>query len=209
MFSTVGAFSVCRWNKAVTVLDGVLKQKNISTEILTFIDGFPEDVRNFMLLLYLTKKRNMSFASTVTAFIKKVDVNDTLEELVSRANTYTQPFICVLTSGDINQYIIIVNNKPITLSNRHFGSFIEVFDIYFKIFFVWNLKYDKSLYYFLQFFEVITYNIKNIKKCDFPPTISIWIRELVKNWKLIFKRLRTFTIDTRLLYLTKFSILKF
>lgn len=180
MYPKYKSFSTSIWCDSMDFLDIELNKISVSNEMQNFIQTFPSDLQNFLYLLILTKKRNISYAATVDAFVKVIGENFTIEDVLERADNYTQPFICVLSTITNNQYIIVLNNKVIPLNNTNFKTFHDVFDTYVKMFFVWNLKYDKSLTYFFYLFEVIMFKIKKLNEAEFPPTMVAWVRKLVQ-----------------------------
>lgn len=62
----------------------------------------------------------------------------------------------------ISQYFITIDGKKVNVSTDY--TFSQVFDVYFKSFYIFNIQFDSALSNFLQFFAKFIYKIDDKKK---------------------------------------------
>ena len=78
----------------------------------------------------------------------------------------SQPTIIAVgqTESLVSQYFITIDGKKINVPANY--TFAQVFDLYFKSFYVFNIQFDVSLANFMRFFANFVYKIEDKKKAE-------------------------------------------
>ncbi|XP_055377160.1 uncharacterized protein LOC129609252 [Condylostylus longicornis] len=161
------------WKKVSKQVMLVLQHKGLEDHN---ISEWHESIQEFIALLKCfpppagkTIKSRSNFCTCVAKFIRFYDSNEDIQKIIPENK---QPVIIVTGTSkkDITKYFISVDKKLLSIPNGF--DFIKVFDIYFKMFYVFNIEYDNDLRIFMLFFQKYIYNFPKVKET--PRLIEIW-----------------------------------
>ncbi|XP_049307372.1 uncharacterized protein LOC125777158 isoform X1 [Bactrocera dorsalis] len=137
-----------------------------------FLEWFIE-IKPFLHLLRLlpsftlrskeNKQQRLNFESTINKFINFQNINTPKDDFKLNSKQPT-----IVASGkskeEIVQYFILIDGKALHVPITY--TFIEVFHLYFKSFYVFHIEFDPALSNFIKFFSKFIYKVEPNMKCS-------------------------------------------
>ncbi|XP_039952245.1 uncharacterized protein LOC126760006 isoform X2 [Bactrocera neohumeralis] len=118
---------------------------------------------SFTLRSKENKQKRVNFESTINKFINFQNINTPIDDFELHSKQPT-----IVASGksteEIVQYFILIDGKALHVPITY--TFIEVFDLYFKSFYVFHIEFDPALSNFLKFFSKFIYKVEPNVKCS-------------------------------------------
>lgn len=83
--------------------------------------------------------------------------NEDMDNILEQLKQYSQPVIvCTINADCVSAYYIKLDTYMWQINKN---CILEVFDIFFKCFYIFNIEYDQNFKRFFNFIEVYIYNI--------------------------------------------------
>ncbi|XP_049316763.1 uncharacterized protein LOC125779445 [Bactrocera dorsalis] len=118
---------------------------------------------SFTLRSKENKQQRLNFESTINKFINLQNINTPIDDFELNSKQPT-----IVASGkskeEIVQYFILIDGKALHVPITY--TFIEVFHLYFKSFYVFHIEFDPALSNFLKFFSKFIYKVEPNVKCS-------------------------------------------
>lgn len=116
------------------------------------------DLDLFKSLINLCGKTSGGTANANKMLYETCNENTGIEGLKDIAGTRNQPFI-IIRESEPNQYLIGFDSKILALDTRRYESFGKAFNILFKMFYVFHLKFPEELKKLYTFFARAIYKV--------------------------------------------------
>lgn len=157
--------------KSMSCNEGLV-QKVIKTDH-TFDDILNDDFVKFLAIILIAQKsattkfhefkddeKKCFVRDMLKTLIKWIDQNDDIEDIIEQRQTGEPLLICSsLSEFACGYFNLIIDNTNILLSDK---TIEEAFVIFYKSFYVFNLKFPKPLIRFYNFLECYYFKVDNV-----------------------------------------------
>lgn len=117
-----------------------------------------EEIDLFEAIIHLCGKTKGGKSKASEMLYHTCNENIGLEALKQLATTRSQPFIIIRESSPI-QYLVAFDSKILALNPRKYQTFGKAFNVLFKMFYLFNIKFPEELKKFYTFFAIGIYKV--------------------------------------------------